>query len=724
MIQKLFGRLASARSFIFAAFALAMSTMSAFAEITVDTAKLTLPDGEVGKWHMPYLFFETIPTYNTFSGGVTPYTVRQKEGTTKTLPPGMSIYNSGGSGNYICAFSGTPTTAGYYEIEVTITDSSEPAQVAEAIYKVTIKEPALEVVSAKTTLPPTTQWYQTEIDLAGSVTGGKTPYTYAVTAEVGNALPAGLYLSSGGVISGKPSVYGDNLSFKITVSDSSTTPLSTNVTYTLSIAQPAPLSASTNLGRAPVGKEKIYNLTNTVSGGVPPYTFEKTSGSYPSGYDLVDGILSGTATVAGGPYLFTLKVTDDKGTFDSFEYSLETVEQTGFVDDDPDEPASGVQVNCRTLEGTYPRTCNLITTSASTVVWDSSWYYVTGDVTLSAGAIVSNKVSLILGEDATLTVVGANNKAGIAVLPGNTLTIYAQSAGAHVGKLVVTGGNGSAGIGGDHYASCGKVTIYGGDVTATGTGWSAGIGGGDDNQTVGGDVAVYGGKVTANGGHSQPGIGGGYSSSNDGTLTVGDNIVVKAGSNENPTTVLAHGANGAITLQHSSRQYYVIETSGPAPLTQTQNTLAAYTGEVAVFDLTTTVSGGTTPYTFALKSGSSLPAGFTLSGTTLTNASASVRGSFILTVSDNGTGDNAQNEEFTYTITVTPRPQPITYMDGESEVKGLTPSNYVEGVGAVLPVNPPKTDYTFAGWFTNSSLTGVSVTEISSEARGPQTFSG
>ena len=405
-------------------------------------------------------------------------------------------------------------------------------------------------------------------------------------------------------------------------------------------------------------------------------------------------------------------------------YAVEAVESAGFVDDDPEEPESGVQANCRTLEGTYPRTCNLITTSASTVVWDNSWYYVTGDVTLSAGAIVSNKVSLILGDNATLTVVGAYDKAGIAVLPGNTLTIYGQSAGARVGKLVVTGGNGSAGIGGDHRVSCGKVTIYGGDVTATGTGWSAGIGGGDDNQTVGGTIAVYGGKVTANGGHSQPGIGGGYSSSDEGTLTVGDNIIVKAGSNENPTTVLEHGANGAITLQHGSRQYYVIETSGPAPLTQTTSTLVAYTGEAAEFDLAATVSGGTTPYGFALKSGSDYPAGFELSGTTLSCSSASAGGSFIMVVTDSGTGDDAQNEEFTYTITVTPRPQPITYMDGASEVLGLVPSNYVEGVGATLPVNPPKTDYTFRGWYDNAGLTGTPVTEISAAARGPQTFWG
>ena len=559
------------------------------------------------------------------------------------------------------------------------------------------------------------------INLADTIDGGTGEYTFTDTSSALSAL--GLSLS-GTTLSGTIST-ADNYNFTLHVADTtSPDPLTLDPEYTLVVVDPDPLSAQSNLGKAKVGQIKHFTLSNTISGGVSPYVFAFV-GTPPSEFSLVGDDLSLTPSEAK-TYTCVISVTDQLGTSISPDvtYTVEAVVSAGFVDDDPEEPASGVQADCRTLEGTYPRTCNLITTSASTVIWDNSWYYVTGDVTLSAGAIVSNKVSLILGDDATLTVVGAYDKAGIAVLPGNTLTIYGQSAGAHVGKLVVTGGNGSAGIGGDHWADCGKVTIYGGDVTATGTGWSAGIGGGDDNNTVGGTIAVYGGKVTANGGHSQPGIGGGYSSGNAGTLTVGDNIVVKAGSNENPTTVLPHGENGAITLQHTSRSYYVIETSGPAPLTQTTSTLAAYTGEAAEFDLSSTVSGGTRPYMFALKAGSDYPAGFTLSGTTLSCTSASVGGSFTMVVTDSGTGSDAQNEEFTYTITVGPRPKSITYMDGASEVKGLTPSNYVEGVGATLPANPPKTDYTFYGWYDNAGLTGTPVTEISTEARGPQTFWG
>lgn len=550
-------------------------------------------------------------------------------------------------------------------------------------------------------------------DLNETIVGGSTPYSFSGT------VPDGLSLTSAGMLSGAVATAG-SYPFTVVVTDDAED--TKNFIYTLTVMDPTPLSAQTNLGTVKIGKPKDFNLSDTVSGGVPPYTFA-FYGDHASEFSLSGGTLSFLAAAAGN-YSCAINVTDKLGTTltPAPVYTVEAVAATGYTDDDPEEPASGVVVNCRTPEGVFQRTCHQIENSSTVVTWEDSWYYVTGNVSLSAGAIVSGKVSLILGDGAALTIVGATEKAGISVLPDNTLTIYCQGVGS--GVLTATGGSGSAGIGGDHYKACGKVTIYGGVVTATGTGWSAGIGGGDDGNAPGGDIAVYGGTVTAEGGKSStPGIGGGYSAPNDGTLTVGDNVVVKAGTSSDLTDAnILTPVDGKITMSHSSRQYYKIETIGPAPLSQTQNSFAVYKDEAVNLSFADTVSGGTKPYTFAYKSGS-LPAGIssaTFSGTP-TEAGTFV---FVVAVTDSGVDAEAQNEDFTYTLTVTAKPKTITYYNGADEITGLTPSNFVEGVGATLPTTAPAASgYELEGWYTTSECNpDDKVTTISAEATGDQVF--
>ena len=88
------------------------------------------------------------------------------------------------------------------------------------------------------------------------------------------------------------------------------------------------------------------------------------------------------------------------------------------------------------------------------------------------------------------------------------------------GKLIATGGDGAAGIGGGLYAGGNDITITGGEITATGGDSGAGIGGG---ASAGGkNITIAGGKVTATGGLGAAGIGGGfYGDGNDITITDG-----------------------------------------------------------------------------------------------------------------------------------------------------------------------------------------------------------
>ena len=562
-----------------------------------------------------------------------------------------------------------------------------------------------------------------EWNLAETIVGGVTPYTFSGT------VPSGLTLNSNGTLSGAVAAAG-SYPFTLTVTDGAED--SKNFTYTLTVTAPDPITETQTSLSATVGKAKAFDLIDTVSGGVPPYTFALASGSNaPDGFTLVDGVLSGTAASAVDSCLFTVVVTDAVGTTKNVAYTLTAAESSGFIDDDPEEPSSGDSVDCRTADGVVrSRTCKLLTSSST--VWNNSWYYVAPNTTLSIpGVVVNGKVSLILGDGATLTVQGASSKAGIRVaVEGsvtNSLTIYCQGAG--TGKLVAKGGSASAGIGGDNKTSggtglgdCGKVTIYGGVIEATGDGDAAGIGGGDW-YGKGGTIAIYGGTVTASAGSgSAAGVGRGYGSSTDnGTLTVGERILVKAGATANPTAELPHGENGSITL--SSQRYFTFETTGPAPLAQTTSAFAAYIDDPFEVTLADTVSGGTTPYTFVQKSGT-LPTGLSfadgvISGTPTAAGSATV----VFTVSDSGTGADAQSTDFTYTITVTAKPKKITYYNGAVEITGLTPSNYVESVGATLAATAPAaTGYTFAGWYGNSGLTGDAVTAIDTEATGDKEF--
>jgi len=607
-----------------------------------------------------------------------------------------------------------------------------------------------------------------DFNLADTIKGGTGVYTFA------GAVPSGLTLNPNGTVSGSIAS-ADTYNFTLRVTDTtSPDPLVLDAAYTLTITAPDPLSASTDLGTVKVGKAKEFNLSDTISGGVPPYTFAST-GSLPSGFSLTGDTLSFSAAVAGD-YACTITVTDKLGTTlsPSPVYTVVAVESAGYTDDDPDEPDSGVTVDCLTPDGVFPRTCNQVASSSTAVTWNNSWYYVTGDVTLSAGVTVVGKVSLILADGATLTVQAPMYNAGINVAAGNSLTVYSQSGGS--GTLTVTSGMYGAGIGGSQNESAGTINIYGGGVTANASSRGAGIGGGRYGN--GGTVTINGGVVTATGGFSGAGIGGGesgnggtvtvnrgtvsgtggyysagigagqngnggtvtinggtvnatgydantpgigaYGSYSQGTLTVGANVVVKAGASENPTTELPHGSGGAIALQNSNRRYYVVTTTGPAPLAQTTSAFNAVVGTPFEMDLLDTISGGTAGFTFELTSGE-LPAWLTRSGTTL-SGTPTAKGTHTFTYSVHDSGSPKQSISATYTITVTTPPQTITYMDGATELTGLTPATYIEGTGATLSTSATKTGYTFAGWYANSGLTGDPVTAIGTEATGPQTF--
>ncbi|CAB5690482.1 IPTL-CTERM protein sorting domain [Delftia tsuruhatensis] len=139
-----------------------------------------------------------------------------------------------------------------------------------------------------------------------SASGGATPYTFATAG--GSTLPAGLSLSSAGVISGTPTAAGP-FSFTVQATDNSS--ISGQRTYSGSVAAATVVltPAASTLPTARLNTA-YAGQTFTASGGTAPYTYA-SSGTLPTGmtFNASTGVLSGTPTAAGS-FTFTITATD------------------------------------------------------------------------------------------------------------------------------------------------------------------------------------------------------------------------------------------------------------------------------------------------------------------------------------------------------------------------------------------------------------------------------
>jgi uncharacterized repeat protein (TIGR01451 family) len=141
---------------------------------------------------------------------------------TGVVPPGLSL-----TGNVL---AGIPSAPGPYAITITATDTllagaGAPFQIAQ-LYSVVVAAPSFVLAPAALPNPTPGAPYSQTL----TATGGVGPYSFAVTA---GALPPGLTLGTGGVLSGLASLAG---SFNFTVTATDANGQTGNLAYALAVA--------------------------------------------------------------------------------------------------------------------------------------------------------------------------------------------------------------------------------------------------------------------------------------------------------------------------------------------------------------------------------------------------------------------------------------------------------------------------------------------------------
>ena len=515
---------------------------------TIDLTPTTLPDPTQGAAYSAAL---------SASGGTAPYTFSIVGG---ALPAGMTL-NSGGT------LSGTPTNAGPYAFTVQASDSSTGVGPFNGTrsYSGTV-QPGIPVLNPAT-LPNGA--IGAAYTAALSVTqGAGAPYTFTL---VSGALPAGLTLSSGGVISGIPNTAG---SFTAVVQVTDAAAQNGQRSYTITIGAPT-LTLSPAAGTLNATYAAAYSQTFSAGGGVAPYTYAVTAGTLPTGMSLVaaTGTLSGTPTQPGS-FAITVTATDSSGGAGA-PFSIS--QNYNVVVALPTIAVAPTTVPGGTVAIPYSQTLSA-TGGIAPYTFAISAGALPPGMSLSGAGVLSGAPKASGTFNTTVTATDANGQTGARA--------YAVQVAAPT--IVVT-----------------PATL---PSPAQGLAYSA-------TFSASGGVAPYSFSAT---GTLPPGL----------SLTTGG---VLSGTPSAPGTstftVLATDSSGGAG-PHSGSQNYTLSTSAGPSIDQT-SVPAATVG--SAYSTTLSATGGTAPYSFALVSGA-LPAGIVFSSGGAFSGTPTHAGSFALTV--------------------------------------------------------------------------------------------
>ncbi|POH60216.1 beta strand repeat-containing protein [Arthrobacter glacialis] len=644
----------------------------------------------------------------TANGGTAPYAYTVTAG---ALPAGVTLSSAG-------ALTGTPTTAGPYSFTVQARDSSTGAgpYLAARTYSGTVAAPQLPVI-IPTTLPSVVVGMAYSQQLTG--VNGVGPFTFELDS---GAWPAGITMNSAGLISGTPTAGGSFLP-GLKVTDSRGRESIRQFPFfmgrpTFSFA-PATIPGATAYSP--------YSVDLTVSGGVGPYTYSRTSGALPSGITLAsDGTLSGTTTVGPGTYSFTVSVTDSTtggGPYSGLKDYQLTVAAPTFPSITPGTVPAGTggiaysqQLSGAT--GVAPYTFSVGSGELPAGISLSSAGLLSGTPTEAGTFRVAVKVAdartLSNTTNYTITIAAPVIAVTSATLPGaNVGVIYSVDAGATGGtapySFAVSAGSLPAGL---TLTAAGKLA---GTPTAPGTrnftitatdklGFTGSrmyslfstpaalvLGPASLPAPAAGDA--YSAQLATTGGY------GTFSYAiTSGTLPTGLSLDTGTGLiSGTPTAVGSYGftvtstdvatAGGANPVS-VNRSYTVVVPSVPLQLMgqlPQAHVGSAYTGALAA-------SGGTGPYTFALQPQETLPAGLSLAANGLLTGTPTLAGTFDVAVKVTDAYGSVSNLTGSLTIA------PLVAVAPGTLAGGQTGSSYSQQLTAAGGTGP----YAFA--VTSGSL--------------------
>jgi hypothetical protein len=528
------------------------------------------------------------------------------------LPAGLTLSSAG-------VLSGTPTVVGSFPITVKATDGNGCSGVGPT-YTLVINCQTITVTNPATTTGTVDAAFSQTFTQSGAIGGA----TFSLNS---GALPAGLSLSSAGVLSGTPTVTGSfPITVKVTDGNGCT---GTGATYTLvincqtiTVTNPA---TSTGTVDAP------FSQSFTQSGAHGTATFSLASGTLPAGITLsAAGLLSGTPTV-NGSFPITVTVTDANGcTGTGATYTL--------------------VINCQTITVTNPANSSGTVDAPFSETFSQTGAHGTATFSLGSGTL----------------------PAGITLSAAGLLSGTPTVNGSFPITVLVTDANGCTGTGATYtlVINCQTITVTN-PANATGT-----------------VDAAFSETFTQTGAHGTATFSLGSGSLPAG-LTLHANGVLDGTPTVNgsfPITVLVTDANGCTG---SGATYTIVINC------QTINVTNPVTNSGTVdapFSQTFTQTGAHGTATFSLASGA-LPAGLTLSSGGVLAGTPTVPGSFPITVmvtdSNGCTGTGA-----TYTLVI--------------GCQTITVTNPANGNGTV--------DAAFSETFTQSGAHGTATFSLASGA--------
>jgi large repetitive protein len=257
------------------------------------------PNGETGK---PY----TYQIQGREGTGCVPYVTFRSIG---TMPPGLSISSSG-------LISGTPTQTGDYVFWIEMKDIPSweggvfwcsDDNSTEKQFSIAIAQ-GVQIVQRQPVLTP--GQLTVPYSLQFSATGGNATWTVS-----SGTLPAGLTLSSAGLLAGTPTAAGD-YSFKITANVGGRTDTQT---YSMSVVPKLLIGATKTVAEVGLPYQFAPQATGGKEGG---YTWT-VDGALPAGLtmDAASGAITGTPTAAGTSNL-KLTVRDSLGLTTTIAFPL------------------------------------------------------------------------------------------------------------------------------------------------------------------------------------------------------------------------------------------------------------------------------------------------------------------------------------------------------------------------------------------------------------------